>query len=202
MMLLATTNPHKLREIQALLHDVGCDIIGLDRFPGLPPPEETGTTFAENAALKARYYAELTGHAALAEDSGLVVDALGGLPGIESARFGGPATSYPEKFERLYAMLDERGSRESPARFVCAVALVSGGQVRFQTEGIVEGRVSPEPRGTHGFGYDPIFLYPPEGRTLAELSDDQKRVVSHRGAAFRALREYLAIRSGSGLDQV
>lgn len=190
-LLLATTNPDKVREIRALLDGVPVEIVGLDRFPGIVPPEETGASFAENAALKARYYAEATGLPAIGEDSGLEVDTLGGLPGVESARFAGAGSTYPQKFAALYEMLDQAGDRESPARFVCAIALAEGGAVRFETQGAVEGRISPEPHGSHGFGYDPIFFYPPEGRTLAEVGDEVKRAVSHRGAAFRALRQWL-----------
>ena len=188
---LATTNPNKVREIRALLDGVAVEIVGLDRFAGIEPPEETGVTFEANAALKARYYSAATGLPAIAEDSGLEIDGLGGQPGVESARFGGDDSSYPDKFEKLYAMLDAAGGRDSTARFVCAVALVEGDDLRFAARGTVEGRISPNPRGTHGFGYDPIFFYPPEGCTLAEVSDEVKRAVSHRGAAFRALRAWL-----------
>jgi XTP/dITP diphosphohydrolase len=189
---LATTNPDKVREIRALLDGSDVDIVGLDAFPAIEAPEETGTTFAENAALKARYYAGRTGLPAIAEDSGLEVDALGGLPGVESARFNGEASSYPDKFAALYRMLERTGRRDSTARFVCAVAVADGDAVLFETRGTVEGRISPEPRGSHGFGYDPIFFYPPEGLTLGEVADEVKRAVSHRGAAFRALRRWLA----------
>lgn len=192
---LATTNPNKVREIRALLDGAQIEVVGLERFAGVEPPEETGATFEENAALKARYYAAATGLPAIAEDSGLEIDALGGQPGVESARFGGVDSSYPEKFEKLYAMLAAAGGRDSTARFVCSVALVDGDEVRFASRGTVEGRISPEPRGAHGFGYDPIFFYPPEGRTLAEVSDEVKRAVSHRGAAFRALRAWLERRT-------
>jgi XTP/dITP diphosphohydrolase len=188
---LATTNPHKVREIRTLLEGLDVEILGLDAVPPIEAPEETGTSFAENAALKARYYASRTGLPAIAEDSGLEIDALGGAPGVESARFHGEHSTYPEKFAALYAMLDRRGGRDSTARFVCAVAVADLGGVRFQTRGTVEGRISPEPRGSHGFGYDPIFFYPPEGRTLGEVPDEVKRAVSHRGAAFRALRNWL-----------
>jgi XTP/dITP diphosphohydrolase len=196
-LVLATTNADKLREIRALLAGVPLEIVGLIQFPKIEAPGETGTTFEENAALKARHYAIATGLPAIAEDSGLEIDALDGLPGVESARFGGAGTTYPEKFQKLYAMLDATGTgRESPARFVCAVALADGDDVVFATRGTVEGRISPEPRGTHGFGYDPIFFYPPEGRTLGEVSDEIKRAVSHRGAAFRTLRAWLATWDG------
>jgi XTP/dITP diphosphohydrolase len=190
-LVLATTNPDKVREIRALLDGVNVEIVGLDRWHGLAPPEETGTTFAENAALKARYYSRLTGMPAIAEDSGLEIDALGGAPGVESARFAGADTSYPDKFDEIYRQLAATGYRDSTARFVCAVALADGDAILLEARGTVEGRISPEPRGTNGFGYDPIFFYPPEGRTLGEISDDQKRAVSHRGAAFRQLRDFL-----------
>lgn len=191
---LATTNPHKVREIRTLLAGLDVEILGLDALPPIEAPEETGTTFAENAALKARYYASRTGLPAIAEDSGLEIDALGGAPGVESARFQGEHSTYPEKFAALYAMLDSSGGRDSTARFVCAVAVAGDDGVLFETRGTVEGRISPEPRGSHGFGYDPIFLYPPEGGTLAEVDDEVKRAVSHRGAAFREVRRWLEAR--------
>ena len=190
-LLLATTNPHKVREIRAMLDGIPYEIVGLDAHAGIEAPEETGRTFEENARLKARYYAQSTGMSAIAEDSGLVVDALDGAPGVESARFAGAETPYPEKFQRLYEMLDARGPRESRARFVCALALASGDRIIFEARGTVEGTIAPQPRGTHGFGYDPIFFYPPEGMTLGEVSDEMKRAVSHRGTAFRQLRIFL-----------
>lgn len=192
---LATTNPHKVREIRTLLEGLDVEIVGLDALPPIEAPEETGTTFAENAALKARYYASRTGLPAIAEDSGLEIDALGGAPGVESARFHGQHSTYPEKFAAIYAMLDRNGGRDSTARFVCAVAVAGDDGVLFETRGTVEGRISPEPRGSHGFGYDPIFFYPPEGKTLGEVSDEVKRAVSHRGAAFRMVRQWLQTRT-------
>lgn len=191
---LATTNPHKVREIRTLLEGLDVEILGLDALPPIEAPDETGTTFAENAALKARYYASRTGLPAIAEDSGLEIDALGGAPGVESARFHGQHSTYPEKFAALYAMLDSNGGRDGTARFVCAVAVADESGVLFETRGTVEGRISPAPRGAHGFGYDPIFFYPPEGRTLAEVDDEVKRAVSHRGAAFREVRRWLEAR--------
>ena len=155
----------------------------------------TGTTFAENARLKALFYAKHTGELTVAEDSGLEVDALDGAPGVESARFGGADSTYPEKFALLYDALRERKASGSAARFVCAVALASGGAVTFETRGVVEGEIAPEPRGTAGFGYDPIFFYPPLGCTLAEAGD-RKAAVSHRGEAFRKLAAYLATAAG------
>ena len=192
---LATTNPHKVREIRTLLEGLDVEILGLDALPPIEAPEETGTTFAENAALKARYYASRTGLPAIAEDSGLEIDALDGAPGVESARFHGQHSTYPEKFAAIYAMLDSNGGRDSTARFVCAVAVADESGVLFETRGTVEGRISPEPRGAHGFGYDPIFFYPPAGKTLGEVADEVKRAVSHRGAAFRMVREWLQTRT-------
>ena len=191
-LLLATTNADKVREIRAMLRGVPVEIVGLASVPAIEPPEESGATFAENARLKALHYAAAAGMTAVAEDSGLEADALDGAPGVESARFGGPRTTYPEKFARLYAMLDARGGRDSAARFVCAVAVADGDDIVFEARGTVEGRIAPAPRGTRGFGYDPIFFYPPEGRTLAEVPDAVKRAVSHRGAAFGQLRAWLA----------
>jgi XTP/dITP diphosphohydrolase len=189
-LLLATTNRDKIREIRQLLEPAPCDLITLDGWPDLAAPEETGRTFEENARAKALYYAAATGELTVAEDSGLEVDALGGAPGVESARYGGVNTTYPEKFALIYDALRRAGMTESAARFVCALALASGDRILFDTRGTVEGRIAPEPKGAGGFGYDPIFFYPPYGQTLAEAGD-RKATVSHRGEAFRALRRFL-----------
>jgi len=189
-LLVATTNANKVREIRQLLAGIPFDIVTLAQWPDVAAPEETGRTFEENARAKAVYYAAATGQLTVAEDSGLAIDALDGAPGVESARFGGVALTYPEKFALIDAALSEAGDRQSPARFVCALALVRGDRVLFETRGTVEGRISPEPKGQGGFGYDPIFFYPPYGQTLAEAGD-AKAAVSHRGEAFRALRAFL-----------
>jgi XTP/dITP diphosphohydrolase len=126
----------------------------------------------------------------VAEDSGLEIDALGGAPGVESARFGGTDTTYPEKFALIYGALRAQSAVTSTARFVCALSLVRPDRVVFETRGTVEGRIAPEPKGSGGFGYDPIFFYPPFGQTLAEVGE-RKSNVSHRGQAFRALRAFL-----------
>jgi XTP/dITP diphosphohydrolase len=189
-LLIATTNEGKLREIKPLLDGVSLDLVTLADWPGIEPPEENGVTFAENARLKARYYAEQTGLPTVAEDSGLEIDALGGAPGVESARFGGVESTYPAKFALLYSMLQSAVSQSRTARFVCALALVDDGQVVFEAEGVVEGEIASEPVGSGGFGYDPIFFYPPFGCTLAQAVD-RKSAVSHRGGAFRKLRAYL-----------
>ena len=188
-LLVATTNPHKLEEIQAILAGAPVELLPLDTAPRVPEPPEDGVTFAENARSKALYYARATGFVTIAEDSGLEIDALGGRPGVLSARFNG--TSYAEKFQALFSELATRGPGPHAARFVCAVALASKDGVLFETAGVVEGVIAAEPRGTGGFGYDPIFFYPPYRQTLAEVSAVEKRAVSHRGRAFRTLREYL-----------
>jgi XTP/dITP diphosphohydrolase len=189
-LLVATTNPNKVREVRQLLDSVNVELVTLAAWPGLAAPEETGKTFEDNARAKALFYAAATGELTVAEDSGLEIDALGGAPGVESARFGGAATSYPEKFALIYEALRAKASPDSAARFVCAVSLARGDRILFETRGTVEGTIAPEPKGDGGFGYDPIFFYPPYGKTLAEAGD-AKDAVSHRGKAFRALRTYL-----------
>jgi len=187
-LLVATTNAGKLAEIQALLEGAPVRLLTLIDVPGLPELEETGATFAENALLKARAYASASGLATVAEDSGLEIDALGGEPGIHSARYPGP--TYPDKFAHLYAHLAGT-PRPWRARFVCALACVRGGDVLFTSRGTIEGEITPEPRGTAGFGYDPIFLYPPYGKTMGEVAGHEKLAVAHRGEAFRLFRTWL-----------
>lgn len=202
--LIATTNAGKIREILDALAGVPVVLLTLADLAVAPPePEETGRTFAENAALKARAYAYATGLPTVAEDSGLVIDALGGRPGIHSARY--PGTTYEDKFRTLYAELAPH-PRPWTARFVCALAFVvpdaaaadpSVLPVLFSAEGIVEGEIATAPRGEHGFGYDPIFFHPPYGSTLGEVETARKRIVSHRGAAFRAFRAWLEQAGGA-----
>jgi len=188
-LLLATTNPGKVREILGILSGAPVEIVTLDSLAPIEEPEETGRTFIENARLKAIHYSHAAGLPSVADDSGLEIDALDGAPGVHSARWHG--TDYAVKFRRIYELLRERGAAGSPARFVCAVALAVDGRIEFEAEGTVEGEIAPEPRGSHGFGYDPIFRYPPLGRTLGEVDDRLKATLSHRGAAFRALRQHL-----------
>ncbi len=194
---VATTNRGKLHEIEQVLVGVPFEIVTLSRWPDVAAPEETGRTFAENARAKALYYAARTGELTVAEDSGLEIDALDGGPGVESARFGGPASTYAEKFALIYNTLHAKGVDGSPARFVCALALARDGRILFETRGQVEGGIAPEPKGSGGFGYDPIFFYPPFGCTLAEAGD-RKAAVSHRGEAFRSLRAWLNANMGEG----
>jgi XTP/dITP diphosphohydrolase len=188
-LLIATTNPGKIREITGILAGVPAALHTLDEFPGIVEPEETGTTFAENARLKALYYAERTGLPSVADDSGIEIDALDRAPGIHSARWHGG--HYPTKFSAIYRELAARGLATSPARFVAQIAVAHRGRVLFEATGTVEGDIAPQPRGSHGFGYDPIFFYPPYGCTLGEVEGERKAAVSHRGKAFRQLRDWL-----------
>jgi XTP/dITP diphosphohydrolase len=188
-LLIATTNAGKLREIETILAGLDLELVSLSDIQDVAEPEETGSTFEENARQKATAYAAATGLTVVAEDSGLQIDALDGAPGVQSARF--PGATYPDKFQRIYRMLDERGVETSAARFVCALALVRGGSVLFEARGTVEGMIAREPRGSGGFGYDPIFFYPPFGCTLAEVDAARKATVSHRGESFRRLRAFI-----------
>ncbi len=190
-LLVATTNPGKLREIRTLMAGVPLELVSLADIAPIAEPEETGATFEENARLKARYYAKQSGLQTVAEDSGLVIDALGGEPGVRSARFLRADASYPERFADIFRRLDARADRPRTARFVAALACVDGGHVIYETIGVVEGEIANAPRGVGGFGYDPIFYYPPYGRTLAEVSEAEKVRVAHRGVAFRAFAAWL-----------
>jgi XTP/dITP diphosphohydrolase len=189
-LLIATTNPGKVREIRRILEGVPTELHWLDEFPGIPEPEETGQTFAENACLKARYYSGKTGLPAVADDSGIEIDALDGGPGVQSARWHG--SDYAVKFAAIYGELANQQRTTSPARFVAHVAVARDSRILFEATGIVEGRIAPEPRGRHGFGYDPIFFYPPYACTLAEVDGAKKAAVSHRGKAFRRLKDWLS----------
>jgi non-canonical purine NTP pyrophosphatase (RdgB/HAM1 family) len=188
-LLIATTNPGKVREIQGILHGIPFKLKTLAEFQGIAEPEETGSTFAANARLKALYYAAQTGLPAMADDSGIEIDALDNGPGVHSARWHG--TDYPTKFAAIYRELDARGLTTSPARFVAHVTLADRGSILAEAVGVIAGEVAREPRGTRGFGYDPIFYYPPYGCTLGEVDGAQKAAVSHRGRAFRQIRERL-----------
>jgi XTP/dITP diphosphohydrolase len=188
-LLIATTNRGKLREIVEILDGVPFELRTLSEFPALAEPEETGSTFAANAQMKALYYAEQTGLSAVADDSGIEIDALDNGPGVHSARWHG--THYPTKFAAIYRELERRGLKTSPARFVAQVALAHRSRILVEASGVIAGEIAPEPRGSQGFGYDPIFYYPPYGCTLGEVDGARKAAVSHRGQAFRQLRERL-----------
>jgi XTP/dITP diphosphohydrolase len=191
---LATRNRHKVEEIRRILADVGLPGIELSSMMDLPdPPDvaETGLTFAENAVLKASSVAAAAGLPAVADDSGLSVDALGGMPGVLSARWAG---RHGDDMANLALVLDQLADvpdRLRTARFVCAAALaLPDGTVTVET-GLVPGRLAREPRGSNGFGYDPIFVPDGETRTTAELPSSEKDAISHRGRAFRALAVHL-----------
>jgi len=188
-LVVATTNPGKIREITAILQGAPVDLRTLADFPPIAEPDETGATFAENARLKALYYSQTLELPCVADDSGIEIAALGNHPGIHSARWEG--TDYSVKFARIRELLREQGLATSAARFVCRVALAERARIVFESEGMIEGQIAPEPRGEHGFGYDPIFFYPPYGSTLGEASPSDKLAVSHRGQAFRRFRRWL-----------
>lgn len=190
-MLVATTNAGKLREIRAILEGVPVTLKTLADFPAVPVPEETGSTFEENARQKALHYAAATGLRTLAEDSGFEVDALNGEPGVHSARYLREDATYEERFADIYRRMRDSGSHDRAARFVCALAVADGANVLFETTAHVEGLVADAPAGPNGFGYDPIFVFPRYRKTFGEVSDEEKSAVSHRGQAIRALREYL-----------
>ncbi len=188
VVVLATRNPKKAREMIDLLSPLGVSLRSLAEFPDAPVVEETGTTFAENAAIKARETALATRHWALADDSGLVVDALGGAPGVHSARYAGADASDEQNNEKLLRELSGIPPRQRGARFVCNLALADPtGAVRLQVEGHCCGQVLEDHRGGEGFGYDPLFLIQEYGRTFGELGLAVKSCISHRARAFRLL---------------
>ncbi len=186
-LLLATHNAGKLRELQALTAETTLVCHSLAEFPGAAPAVETGATFAENARAKALHYADQTGMFTLADDSGLAVDALRGAPGVHSARYAGVQGDDAGNNRKLLAALAGRPNAERVAHFRCAMAFARPGAVLLEAEGSVTGQILESPRGSNGFGYDPLFLLPDLGRTMAELPDAQKNTLSHRGQALRAI---------------
>ncbi|HEX6897323.1 MAG TPA: RdgB/HAM1 family non-canonical purine NTP pyrophosphatase [Bryobacteraceae bacterium] len=184
----ATTNPGKLREFRLALQD-SFDVQPVPGLPSIPACQETGSTFEENAVEKALYYSKHCDGCLFVDDSGLEVDALGGAPGVYSARYAGPDAT-DESNNRL-VLERMRGVQDRTARFVCVVALAERGRLVRTFRAAVEGRLTEEPRGPNGFGYDPIFFYPPFGCTFGEAPLERKMHVSHRAQALEALREYL-----------
>jgi XTP/dITP diphosphohydrolase len=168
------------------------EIVTLRDLPPIEEPEETGLTFAENARLKALYYSAHAGITTVAEDSGLVIDGLEGEPGVHSARFLRPDASYPERFAEIFQRLSGPPEKNRAARFVCTLAVARAGRIIYEAQGTVEGEIAREARGSAGFGYDPIFFYSPYGSTLADVSEEAKLAVAHRGQAFRRLASWLA----------
>ena len=193
-LVIATTNRHKLDELRAIYADLPYQLIGPDELGVVVEVEETGATFEENAVLKALACAEVTGLLSLADDSGLEIDALGGEPGVYSARWSGVDTPYPERFRLLNERLGDLPDDERTARYRCAIAIAEPGprglyDVVF---GTFEGRIAREAKGSGGFGYDPIFFAPAQGRTVGEMSAEEKHRMSHRAQAANAARPALA----------
>jgi XTP/dITP diphosphohydrolase len=190
---LATRNPHKVTELRRILNAAGVTGVDLMSADDLEVPDvpETGLTFAENAVLKATAVAAATGLPAIADDSGLSVDALGGMPGVLSARWSGRHGDDTANLALVLGQLADVPDDRRTAAFVCAAALAVPGRPVIVEEGIVRGRLTREPRGTNGFGYDPIFVPEGETRTTAELPSAEKDAISHRGRAFRALAPHL-----------
>ncbi len=186
-LVLATGNPGKIKECNAFLGPLGFTVLGLDALTDQTPVEETGDTFEANARLKAEAYSLRTPHLVLADDSGLEVDALGGAPGVLSARYGGPDLTDPERCTAVLSALAGTPDDKRTARFRCVLALAKAGHTLATFDGVVEGTILREPRGGHGFGYDPIFFHAPSGRAFAELTRDEKEKVSHRGQALRRM---------------
>lgn len=185
-LVIATRNTGKLREFRELLRPLKNEILSLADLKVDTEFEETGNTFAENARLKAIEYSRIVRFPVLADDSGLEVEALGGRPGIFSARYGGPGASDEGRVRKLLKELESSGG-ERNARFVCSLALAQGGRLLLEAEGECRGTIAKAPRGTNGFGYDPIFLFPALGRTYAELSQAEKNIHSHRSRAVASL---------------
>ncbi len=185
-LLIATRNRGKLAEFRALLEETGARILSLADFPEMPETEETGGTFLENARIKARAACDYTGLSVLADDSGLMVDALDGEPGVRSARFA-PTTE--ERNTKLLDLLRDVPDERRTARFVSALALVRPDGFEWTTVGTVEGIILHTSAGTGGFGYDPLFLYPPLGLTFAEIPLEEKNRISHRGKALAAFQK-------------
>lgn len=191
-LLLGTRNAGKVREIETILGDIPCRLRSLNEFENVGVAAETAPTYAENAIVKARFYARATGLNALADDSGLEVEALGGAPGVYSARYAGEGASDADRRSLLLAELAQRTTDNRNARFVCVVAIATpDGKLLSTAEGVCEGKMIFEERGTNGFGYDPLFV--PNGfeQTFAELTDSVKNQISHRARALRKTREFL-----------
>lgn len=191
-LLVATGNAGKVRELSDLLAGLPLRLRLLSEFEGVPEAEETGETFAENAALKALHYSSRTGLLTLSDDSGLAVDALGGAPGVYSARYAGARATYAERMAKLLAAVEAAGGADRRARFVCVIALADPSAGTLETfEGVCEGRIADAPRGAGGFGYDPVFV--PDGyeQTFAELPAAVKQRISHRAHALRLALDFI-----------
>ena len=191
-LVVATNNNGKFREFRELMAGLPIELVRLDHVGIVTEVEETGTTFIENADLKAAGYARQAGTVTLADDSGLEVEALDGRPGVLSARYGGPHTSFDEKMAKLLVEIDETGDAERRARFVAVISVADRtGKIIHSAVGICPGRIAPEPRGSGGFGYDPLFIPDGYDQTFGELPEAIKREISHRGRAFLQIIPFL-----------
>jgi XTP/dITP diphosphohydrolase len=186
-LVLATRNPGKTREIRELLNNFPVEIKNLDDFGPIPDVQEDGTTFDENAFKKASFTAKVLGLPALADDSGLEVEALGGAPGVHSARYAGPSATDQERAAKLLQEMEGKTNRA--AAFMCVISVAVPSGVALTYEGRCEGLIAEAPAGENGFGYDPIFYYPPLKKTFAQLSPAEKNRVSHRGKALAEVKE-------------
>ncbi|GER92032.1 non-canonical purine NTP pyrophosphatase [Dictyobacter vulcani] len=195
VLLVATTNRHKLEEYRAIFQDLPYQLLSLTDLGIDFDVEETGTTFQENAELKALAYARAAGVLALADDSGLEIDALGGAPGVYSARFAGVDTPYEKRFPLLFDRLRDVPPEQWTARFRCVITIAEPSGYHQSVDGSIEGMITNPPRGANGFGYDPIFLVPELGKTTAELPPAQKNQISHRGRA--ALKAHAVLENWS-----
>ncbi len=182
-LLLATTNRHKIEEYRAIFADLPFQLLSLKDISLDMDVEETGTTFQQNADLKALAYASASGMLSLADDSGIEIDALGGQPGIYSARFLGPDVSYQERFRVILERMQGLPVSQRTAHFQCVITIAEPSGTHKSVEGTVHGIIADAPRGTHGFGYDPLFLVPEYGKTMAEMPPELKHRISHRGRA-------------------
>ncbi len=189
--IFATGNEGKMREIREILADFNLPVLSMKEAGAMPKIVEDGSTFKENALIKARAVWNCTGDIVLADDSGLVIDYLNGEPGIYSARYMGEDTSYEEKNKNLISRMEGAGEGERSARFVCAIAAILPDGKVLSTEGTMEGLIAEAPAGQGGFGYDPILYLPEYGKTSAELTMEEKNCISHRGKALRAMKEAL-----------
>ena len=190
-LLLASQNPGKLNEMRQLVKGLPFRVLGPRDLGIAEAPEETGTTFVENATIKALYYAGRSGLLSVADDSGISVDALGGEPGLQSSRFGGEGATDADRNRLLLEKLRGVPREQRGAHFTSAVVVARGDSVLFQAQEQVHGLIAEEVRGSNGFGYDPLFFYLPFGRTFGEVPREEKDEVSHRGKAFARLRAFL-----------
>jgi len=192
--LLATGNKNKIREFSGLTCGLNVEVASLEDFPGLSLPPEDGESFIENALVKSRYGASFSGLSTVADDSGLVVEALGGRPGIYSARYAGPGAGDRENIDKLLKEMKEIYGEKRRASFVCILAYVEPGGTEKTFSGVLNGVIAREPAGRYGFGYDPVFFIPEKGVTAAELYMEDKNAISHRGEALRAFIRWFAAR--------